>query len=95
VVRLKTCCGCGCTQMKAMEEVKARAEVAEAEVRTAKKEAAKHHADGGAIRRALSAHEAALEALSAKRSDVLEAAQMEQVSRTCAGIRSILRFWDA
>lgn len=62
-----------------MEELRAKAEAAEAEVRTAKKEVARHQAEGNAARRALAAHEAALEALATKRSDVLEAATMEQV----------------
>ncbi|EIE20863.1 RecF/RecN/SMC protein [Coccomyxa subellipsoidea C-169] len=61
-----------------MEELRAQAEAAEAEVRAAKKEVARHQAEGNAARRALAAHEAALEALATKRSDLLEAAQMEQ-----------------
>lgn len=66
-------------QVKSIEELKAKGDAAEGEVRAAKKDAAKHQADGNAVRRALSAHEAALEALAAKRADVLEAANMEQV----------------
>ena len=67
------------TQTARMEELRAKAEAAEAEVRTTKKEVARHQAEGNAARRALAAHEAALEALATKRSDVLEAATMEQV----------------
>ncbi len=68
-----------CVQTARMEELRAQAEAAEAEVRAAKKEVARHQAEGNAARRALAAHEAALEALATKRSDLLEAAQMEQV----------------
>lgn len=65
--------------MAHIEELKEKAEAAEVELKEAKKEVARHQAKGNAARSVLATHEAALEALATKRSDVLEAAQMEQV----------------
>ncbi len=62
-----------------MEELKAKAEAAESEVRAAKKLVAKILSDGNAARGDLAKHEAALEALHTQRSDLLEAAAMQQV----------------
>ncbi|BDA42403.1 Structural maintenance of chromosomes protein 1A [Coccomyxa sp. Obi] len=70
-----------------MEELKAKAEAAESEVRAAKKVVAKHLAEGNAARGDLAKHEAALEALATQRSDLLEAAAMQQVALPRKGDR--------
>lgn len=62
-----------------MEELKAKAEAAESEVRAAKKLVASILAEGNAARGDLAKHEAALEAMTTQRSDLLEAAAMQQV----------------
>jgi hypothetical protein len=68
-------------QAKRLEELRARAEAAEAELRALKREAARAAAAGGGARRALAGAEAAAEALAAKRADLLEAARMEEARR--------------
>ena len=61
-----------------MDELKAKAEEVETEVKDMKKQAAKQLAAGGALKNAMASHEAAIEELRTKRADILEAAQMQQ-----------------
>ncbi len=64
--------------MARMNELKAKAEEIEAEIKVMKKEAAKHLASGGNLKNAVAANEAAIEELRSKHADILEAAQMQQ-----------------
>ena len=66
-----------------MAELRATVEQCEGELRALKKEAATKQAGGGALRRAQATAEADLAALDARRSDILEAASMEQVCSAC------------
>jgi len=64
--------------MARMNELKAKAEEIEAEIKVMKKEAAQHLASGGNLKNAMAANEAAIEELRSKHADILEAAQMQQ-----------------
>ena len=61
-----------------MDELKARADEVEADIRAMKKAAAKQLADGSALKHAMAAHEAAVEELRGRHADIIEAAQMQQ-----------------
>ena len=61
-----------------MDELKARADEVEADIRAMKKAATKQLADGSALKHAMAAHEAAVEELRGRHADILEAAQMQQ-----------------
>lgn len=65
-------------QTARMDELNAKAEEVETEVKAMKKEAAKQLAAGSALKNAMASHEAAIEELRTKRADILEAAQMQQ-----------------
>ena len=61
-----------------MDELQARADEVEADINAMKKAAAKQLADGSEIKRAMAAHEAAVEELRGRHADIIEAAQMQQ-----------------
>ena len=63
-----------------MDELKAKADQVEGDINAMKKAAAKQLADGSEIKRAMAAHEAAVEELRARHADIIEAAQMQQAS---------------
>ena len=63
-----------------MDELKAKAEEVEAEVKALKKEAARQLAGGSELKNEVAANEAAVEELRGKHADILEAAQMQQAS---------------
>ena len=63
-----------------MDELKARADEVEAGINVMKKAAAKQLADGSALKHAMAAHEAAVEELRGRHADIIEAAQMQQVT---------------
>lgn len=79
-----------------MDELKAKAEEVEAEVKVLKKEAARQLASGSELKTGMACNEAAVEELRGKHADILEAAQMQQawpshICATCSG-RHSLRF---
>ena len=69
-----------CLQRERMDELKAKAEEVEAEVKALKKETARQLAGGSELKNEVAANEAAVEELRGKRADILEAAQMQQAS---------------
>ena len=81
-------------QRMRMDELKAKAEEVEAEVKVLKKEAARQLASGSDLKTGVAANEVAVEELRGKRADILEAAQMQQawpscLSTACLGLQSI------
>ncbi len=66
-----------------MDELKAKAEEVEAEVKVLKKEAARQLASGSELKNTVAANEAAVEELRTKHADILEAAQMQQACLFC------------
>ncbi|KAK9820343.1 hypothetical protein WJX72_009251 [[Myrmecia] bisecta] len=66
-------------QRRQVNELKAQADEVEVELKELKKEAAKQQAEGAKLNRQVGSHTAAIDALQTKRSDLLEAAAMEQV----------------
>ena len=75
---------CWCFLQRArMDDLKAKADEVEADIKAMKKAAAKQLADGSALKHAMAAHEAAVEELRGRHADIIEAAQMQQAkSRT-------------
>lgn len=79
-------------QRERMDELKAKAEEVEAEVKVLKKEAARQLASGGELKNTVAANEAAVEELRTKHADILEAAQMQQACLSCSLLYSLRHF---